>query len=151
MRVNASILSTIKVRNGRYFVGKWKQIPLQQNRWKVQKTLKYLLLWDMLSKKSPVLSRMHEHSHRPIPSGFTQSACARVHGATKSNLHPPFDAMFDTLQKQCRLEMLIKYVVVNKSLTKAVVSDSCKKDIEGFITLQIILKEALQLFTRQVF
>ena len=104
----------------------------------------------MLSKESPVLSRTHEHSHRHVPYGFTQSTCARVHGATQSNLQPPFDGMFDTLQKQCRLEMLIKFVA-NKSLTKAVVSDSCKKDIEGFISLQIILKGAFQLFTQQVF
>lgn len=62
----------------------------------------------------------------------TLSACSRVHGATKNNVKVAFDGMFDTLQKRCKLETLKEYVVSNKSLTKAVVSDSCKKDLEGF-------------------
>lgn len=62
----------------------------------------------------------------------TLSACSRVHGATKNNVKVAFDGMFDTLQKRCKLETLMEYVVSNKSLTKAVVSDSCKKDLEGF-------------------
>ena len=76
----------------------------------------------------------------------TLSACARVHGATKSNLQPAFDGMFDTLQKRCKLETLENYVVTNKSLTKAVVSDSCKKDLDGFINSADNIKRSISTF-----
>ena len=39
MLVNTSIFSTIKVRNGRYFVGKWTQMPSKRNWWKSKKPL----------------------------------------------------------------------------------------------------------------
>ena len=74
------------------------------------------------------------------------SACARVHGATKSNLQPAFDGMFDTLQKRCKLETLKNYVVTNKSLTKAVVSDSCKEDLDSFINSADNIKRSISTF-----
>lgn len=54
--------------------------------------------------------------------------------------------MFDTLQKRCKLETLKNYVVSNKSLTKAVVSDSCKKDLEGFINSPDNIKRSISTF-----
>ena len=61
-------------------------------------------------------------------------AVSTIHGASKKNLKPAYDGMFDTLQKRCKMKDLTNYVLGNETLTKSVVSKHYKKELIDFET-----------------
>ncbi|CAB4023672.1 Hypothetical predicted protein, partial [Paramuricea clavata] len=62
----------------------------------------------------------------------TMTAVSAIHGASKKNLKPAYDGMFDTLQKRCKMKDLTNYVLGNENLTKTVVSEHYKKELKDF-------------------
>ncbi|CAB3983194.1 Hypothetical predicted protein, partial [Paramuricea clavata] len=66
----------------------------------------------------------------------TMTAVSAIHGASKKNLKPAYDGMFDTLQKRCKMKDLTNYVLGNENLTKTVVSEYYKKELKDFEKLK---------------
>ncbi|CAB4030661.1 Hypothetical predicted protein [Paramuricea clavata] len=62
----------------------------------------------------------------------TMTAVSAIYGASKKNLKPAYDGMFDTLQKRCKMKDLTNYVLGNENLTKTVVSEHYKKELKDF-------------------
>jgi hypothetical protein len=77
----------------------------------------------------------------------TMTAVSAIHGASKKNLKPAYDGMFDTLQKRCKMKDLTNYVLGNENLTKTVVSEHYKKELKDFEKSKKMRKGVLPHFT----
>lgn len=58
-------------------------------------------------------------------------AC-KIHEATRNNKRPALDGLFDTLQKRCKTSELGDYILQNNPVTKYVVHNIQKKEINNF-------------------
>ncbi|XP_048580094.1 uncharacterized protein LOC116606566 isoform X1 [Nematostella vectensis] len=62
----------------------------------------------------------------------TIEAAAKIHGATKSNIKPALDGLFDTLQGKCKTSELGDYVLKDEELAGYIVKQIQKKEKHTF-------------------